>query len=165
VCLSDLRRDARRSRYVIFFFNGQRRLLLGLPPLYFGGIILALHWWITAGVLIALALFCFLSFATRPRHSADPDAVVSLRWPRCRHHAPKKNAVDPARAIRSSWLSGTSTVNRTPLAGTITQVKYLPGKFLADGTKAPRRMNKTFHARHSWRRIEFKQIAGPNCPR
>ena len=42
----------------------------GLPPLFFGGITLAFHWWISAAALIALALFCFSFFRDPDRADA-----------------------------------------------------------------------------------------------
>ena len=47
----------------------------GLPPLFFGGVTLALHWWTTAAILIALALFCF-SFFRDPDRTVPPDTDV-----------------------------------------------------------------------------------------
>src|SRR5215471_10283132 len=68
----------------------------GLPPLFFGGVTLALHWWITAGVLIAIASFCF-SFFRDPERSipADSDSVVSPADGRVVVVVPEENAGRP----------------------------------------------------------------------
>src|SRR5262249_29885252 len=104
----------------------------GLPPLFFGGITLALHWWITAAVLIAFAFFC-LSFFLDP-HRAVPlelDLVVSPADGRVVVITEEENAGRPGTRISIFLAIWNVHVNRTPLSGTITRVDYRPGKFMA----------------------------------
>ncbi len=135
----------------------------GLPPLFFGGITLALHWWITATILIALALFCF-SFFRDPERAvpADPDAVVSPADGRVVVITPEENAGRPGTRISIFLAIWNVHVNRTPLTGTITQVKYLPGKFLAawDPKASTQNEQNIFTLATAGGDIEFKQIAG-----
>ena len=135
----------------------------GLPPLFFGGITLALHWWTTAAVLIALALFCFSFFRDPDRTiPADPDAVVSPADGRIVVITPEENAGRPGTRISIFLAIWNVHVNRTPLSGTITQLKYLPGKFLAawDPKASTQNEQNIFTLATSGGEIEFKQIAG-----
>jgi phosphatidylserine decarboxylase len=135
----------------------------GLPPLFFGGITLALHWWITAGILIALALFCFSFFRDPDRAiPADPDAVVSPADGRVVVITEEENGGRPGTRISIFLAIWNVHVNRTPLAGTITQVKYHPGKFLAAWNPKASTQNEqnVFTLATPGGDIEFKQIAG-----
>jgi phosphatidylserine decarboxylase len=135
----------------------------GLPPLFFGGITLALHWWITAVVLIALALFCFSFFRDPDRIlPTDPDAVVSPADGRVVVIAEEENAGRQGTRISIFLAIWNVHVNRTPLTGTITNVKYLPGKFLAawDPKASTQNEQNVFTLATPSGDIEFKQIAG-----
>jgi phosphatidylserine decarboxylase len=135
----------------------------GLPPLFFGGITLALHWWITAGVLIALALFCFSFFRDPDRNiPPDPDAVLSPADGRVVVITEEENAGRPGTRISIFLAIWNVHVNRTPLTGTITMVKYLPGKFLAawDPKASAQNEQNIFTLATPGGEIEFKQIAG-----
>ena len=89
----------------------------GLPPLFFGGITLAFHWWISAAALIALALFCF-SFFRDPDRAVppDPDAVVSPADGRVVVITPEENAGRPGTRVSIFLAIWNVHVNRTPLA-------------------------------------------------
>jgi phosphatidylserine decarboxylase len=135
----------------------------GLPPLFFGGITLALHWWITAGILIALALFCF-SFFRDPDRSIpiDEDAVVSPADGRVVVVTEEENAGRPGTRISIFLAIWNVHVNRSPLTGIISEVKYLPGKFLAawDPKASIQNEQNVFTLSTPGGHIEFKQIAG-----
>jgi len=135
----------------------------GLPPLFFGGITLALHWWFIAGVLIALALFCFSFFRDPDRDiPADHDAVVSPADGRVVVITEEENAGRSGTRISIFLAIWNVHVNRTPLTGTITDVKYLPGKFLAawDSKASTQNEQNVFTLATPSGDIEFKQIAG-----
>jgi phosphatidylserine decarboxylase len=135
----------------------------GLPPLFFGGITLALHWWITAAALIALALFCFSFFRDPDRViPPDPYAVVSPADGRVVVVTEEENAGRAGTRISIFLAIWNVHVNRTPLSGTITQVKYLPGKFLAAWNPRASSQNEQniFTLATPGGDIEFKQIAG-----
>src|SRR5258706_12778571 len=71
---------ARRARLCYrHLFMVKEGYYFGLPPLFFGGITLALQWWVTAGILIAFALFCFSFF--RDPHPAIPPAPYAVVSP------------------------------------------------------------------------------------
>ena len=135
----------------------------GLPPLFFGGITLALHWWIPAAVLIALAFFCF-SFFRDPDRAVppDPDAVVSPADGRVVVINDEENAGRPGTRISIFLAIWNVHVNRTPLSGTITKVDYRPGKFLAawDAKASTQNEQNVFTLATPGGDIEFKQIAG-----
>ncbi|MBS1842300.1 MAG: phosphatidylserine decarboxylase family protein [Acidobacteria bacterium] len=134
-----------------------------MPPLFFGGIALALHWWITAGILIALALFCFSFFRDPDRViPTDPDAVVSPADGRVVVITEEENAGRAGTRISVFLAIWNVHVNRTPLSGAITQVKYLPGKFLAawDPKASTQNEQNVFTLATAGGDIEFKQIAG-----
>src|SRR5215467_10221438 len=104
----------------------------GLPPLFFGGITLALHWWFTAGILIAVALFCF-SFFRDPARSIpiEQDAVVSPADGRAVVVTDEEHAGPPGTRTSIFLALCNAPANRSPLTGSIPDAKYLPGKFLA----------------------------------
>ena len=135
----------------------------GLPPLFFGGVTLALNWWIAAGILIALALFCFSFFRDPDRADPpDPDAVVSPGDGRVVVITEEENAGRPGTRVSIFLAIWNVHVNRTPLSGTITQIKYLPGKFLAawDPKASTQNEQNIFTLSTPGGDIEFKQIAG-----
>ncbi len=135
----------------------------GLPPLFFGGILLALNWWIAATVLIALALFCFSFFRDPDRTDpADPDAVVSPGDGRVVVITPEENAGRAGIRISIFLAVWNVHVNRTPMSGTITKVDYRPGKFMAawDPKASTQNEQNIFTLATPGGDIEFKQIAG-----
>jgi phosphatidylserine decarboxylase len=135
----------------------------GLPPIFFGGITLALHWWVAAAVLIALATFVF-SFFRDPDRTVppDPDAVVSPADGRVVVIIDEENAGRPGTRISIFLAIWNVHVNRTPLSGTITKLDYRPGKFLAawDAKASTQNEQNIFTLATPGGDIEFKQIAG-----
>jgi len=135
----------------------------GLPPLFFGGITLALHWWITAGILIVVALFCFSFFRDPDRAiPSDPDAVVSPADGRVVVITEEENAGRPGSRISIFLAIWNVHVNRTPFSGTIAKIDYRPGKFLAawDPKASTQNEQNIFTLVTPGGDIEFKQIAG-----
>ena len=135
----------------------------GLPPLFFGGVTLALNWWITATILIALAVFVFSFFRDPDRTiPSDPESVVSPADGRVVVITEEENAGRPGTRISIFLAIWNVHVNRTPLSGTITHVKYLPGKFLAAWNPKASTQNEQniFTLATPGGDIEFKQIAG-----
>jgi len=135
----------------------------GLPPLFFGGITLALHWWVPAAILIALALFCF-SFFRDPDRAVPPDhdTVVSPADGRVVVITDEENAGRPGTRISIFLAIWNVHVNRTPLSGIITKVDYRPGRFLAawDAKASTQNEQNIFTLATPGGDIEFKQIAG-----
>src|SRR5215831_18100084 len=88
----------------------------GLPPLFFGGVTLALHWWIISSILIALACFCF-SFFRDPERVIPPgaDLVVSPADGRVVVIVEEENAGRPGTRISIFLAIWNVHVNRTPL--------------------------------------------------
>lgn len=135
----------------------------GLPPLFFGGITLALHWWIAAGILVALAAFIFSFFRDPDRTvPSDPDAVVSPGDGRVVVITDEENAGRPGTRISIFLAVWNVHVNRTPMSGTITKVDYRPGKFMAawDPKASTQNEQNIFTLATHGGDIEFKQIAG-----
>jgi len=92
----------------------------------------AVGFWYVAIVFIIVLLFMVYFFRDPQRHPpADPDAVVSPadgRVTRVERIEPDKN--DSATVV-SIFLSPFDVhINRAPIAGTITEMSYVPGKFL-----------------------------------
>jgi len=135
----------------------------GLPPLFFGGITLALHWWIAAAILIGLATFVFSFFRDPDRAiPPDPDAVVSPADGRVVVITEEENAGRPGTRISIFLAIWNVHVNRTPLAGVISRVDYRPGKFMAAWHPKASTQNEQniFTLATPGGDIEFKQIAG-----
>lgn len=89
--------------------------------------------WVTA-VLTALTVGVALFFRDPDRVSpTDPDAVLSPADGRVMHAGPAR----PGEAPRGAWQQITIFlsvldvhINRTPVAGRVTRVEYMPGSFL-----------------------------------
>src|SRR5258707_14497108 len=135
----------------------------GALPLFFGGIAVVLHWWILAGVLIAFGLFCFSFFRDPERTiSSDPGVVVSPADGRVVVITEEENAGRPGTRISIFLAIWNVHVNRSPAAGTITNMKYCPGKFSAamrESASTHNEQNVITLATESGE-ITFKQIAG-----
>jgi len=135
----------------------------GLPPLLLGGIAFILHWWILASVLIAFALFCFSFFRDPERAiSSDPGAIVSPADGRVVVITDEQNAGRPGTRISIFLAIWNVHVNRSPAAGVITKLDYLPGKFLAawDARASTENEQNIFTLATTQGTIQFKQIAG-----
>lgn len=135
----------------------------GLPPLLLGCGLLFFHWYIVAGILIALGLFVFSFFRDPDRAiPADPGIVVSPADGRVVVVTEEENAGRPGTRISIFLAIWNVHVNRTPMAGTISNLQYLPGKFLAawDPKASTQNEQNIFTLQTPGGPIEFKQIAG-----
>jgi phosphatidylserine decarboxylase len=135
----------------------------GLPPLFLGGTAFILHWWILAGVLIAFAFFCFSFFRDPERViSSDPGVIVSPADGRVVVISNEENAGRPGTRISIFLAVWNVHVNRSPAAGVITKLDYLPGKFLPawDARASAQNEQNVFTLATAQGTIEFKQIAG-----
>ena len=135
----------------------------GGPPLLFGGIAVVFHWWVLGGTLLALALFCFSFFRDPERViSADPGVIVSPADGRVVVLTEEENAGRPGTRISIFLAIWNVHVNRSPAAGIITKLDYLPGKFLAawDPRASTQNEQNIFTLATAQGAIEFKQIAG-----
>src|ERR1700757_4328485 len=135
----------------------------GVPPLLLGGLAILFHWWILAGVLIAFGLFCFSFFRDPEREiSPDPDVIVSPADGRIVVITEEGNAGRPGTRISIFLAVWNVHVNRSPAAGVITKLDYLPGKFLAawDARASTQNEQNVFTLATAQGTIEFKQIAG-----
>src|SRR5260221_7281163 len=106
----------------------------GVPPVLLGGVALALHWWLTGGVLVALGLFCFSFFRDPEREiTPDPAAIVSPADGRVVVITKEENAGRAGTRISIFLAIWNVHVNRSPAAGGLTQNDFWPGKIFAAG--------------------------------
>jgi phosphatidylserine decarboxylase len=104
----------------------------GLPPLVLGALALLLHWTVAAILLICLAAFVFYFFRDPERViPTDPGAIVSPADGRVLVVSDEGNAGQPGKRISIFLAIWNVHVNRSPEAGTITNMEYRPGKFFA----------------------------------
>jgi phosphatidylserine decarboxylase len=126
----------------------------GLPPLALGAAALLLRWTLAGVLLFLLAAFVFYFFRDPERIiPADGGAVVSTD---------EENAGRPGKRISVFLAIWNVHVNRSPAAGTITSLKYCPGKFAAamrESASTHNEQNVITLATESGE-ITFKQIAG-----
>jgi phosphatidylserine decarboxylase len=135
----------------------------GLPPLILGGLSLLLHWYVTATVLVLLALFVF-SFFRNPQREipAEPGAVVSPADGRVVVVTEEEHAGRSGKRVSIFLAIWNVHVNRAPAAGTIAKLEYKPGKFLAAMRERASLENEqnVFTLSTEAGEIVFKQIAG-----
>src|SRR6201993_1449559 len=135
----------------------------GVPPLFFGGIAVILHWWVFAAILLAFGLFCFSFFRDPERViSSDPAVIVAPADGRVVVITEEENAGRPGTRISIFLAVWNVHVNRSPAAGVITKLDYRPGKFLAawNARASTQNEQKIFTLATAAGTIEFKQIAG-----
>ena len=135
----------------------------GVPPFLLGGIGIALHWWISGVLLVALGLFCFSFFRDPEREvTSDPAAIVSPADGRVVVITDEESAGRPGTRISIFLAIWNVHVNRSPAAGVITKLDYRPGKFLAawDPKASTQNEQNIFTLATPHGNIEFKQIAG-----
>jgi phosphatidylserine decarboxylase len=135
----------------------------GLPPLLLGGFAIVFQWWILGGMLIALALFCFSFFRDPEREiSSDPATIVSPADGRVVVISDEENGGRPGTRISIFLAIWNVHVNRSPAAGVISKLDYLPGKFLAawDPHASTQNEPNIFTLATPQGKIQFKQIAG-----
>jgi phosphatidylserine decarboxylase len=135
----------------------------GLPLLALGGVGFLAHWYVTAAVLVFLALFVF-SFFRNPERviPTDPGAVVSPADGRVVVVAEEENSGRPGQRVSIFLAIWNVHVNRAPAAGTITKMEYRPGKFLAAMRERASMENEqnVFTLSNEAGEMVFKQIAG-----
>jgi phosphatidylserine decarboxylase len=132
-------------------------------PVLLGIIALAFHWnWL--GILF-LVLGAFVLFFFRDPERippSDPAAIVSPGDGRVMEVVEEPRGGQPGRRI-SIFLSIFDVhVNRSPVAGRITQIEYRTGKFYAAmrGRASAENEQNAFHVLTDQGEIIFKQIAG-----
>jgi phosphatidylserine decarboxylase len=135
----------------------------GLPPLALGAAALLFRWTIAGTLLLLLAAFIFYFFRDPDRViPADPGAIVSPADGRVVVVTDEENAGRPGKRISIFLAIWNVHVNRSPAAGTITDMKYRPGKFSAamrECASTENEQNVITLATGSGE-IIFKQIAG-----
>jgi len=135
----------------------------GLPPLVLGAAALFLRWSLAGGILFCLAAFIFYFFRDPERAiPADAGAIVSPADGRVVVVTEEENAGRPGKRISIFLAIWNVHVNRSPAAGTITNMKYCPGKFSAamrESASTHNEQNVITLATESGE-ITFKQIAG-----
>ncbi|GAC1663920.1 MAG: phosphatidylserine decarboxylase family protein [Candidatus Acidiferrum sp.] len=135
----------------------------GLPPLLVAAGAFFLHWNIGAAVLLFLALFIFYFFRDPERTiPQDVGAVVSPADGRVLVVTDEEHAGRPGTRISIFLAIWNVHVNRSPAAGTISNMEYRPGRFLAAMRESASSQNEqnVFLLSTSVGEIVFKQIAG-----
>jgi phosphatidylserine decarboxylase len=135
----------------------------GLPPLVLGGAGFLLHWYLPAAVLVFLALFVFSFFRDPDRAiPVEPGAIVSPADGRVVVVTEEENAGLPGQRLSIFLAIWNVHVNRAPASGTITNVDYRPGKFLAAMRRRASLENEqnVFTLSTEAGEMVFKQIAG-----
>jgi phosphatidylserine decarboxylase len=104
----------------------------GLPPLVLGVAAFLAHWVVVGIILVALSLFVFYFFRDPERViPTEPGAVVSPADGRIVVITDEPNNGKPGKRVSIFLAIWNVHVNRSPEAGTITDMAYRPGKFLA----------------------------------
>ena len=135
----------------------------GVPPLVLGGVSFLLHWYAAAVVLVLLAAFVFSFFRDPERViPTEPGAVVSPGDGRVVVVTDEENAGRPGKRVSIFLAVWNVHVNRSPAAGTITNLEYRPGKFLAAMRERASVENEqnVFTLSTDAGEMVFKQIAG-----
>lgn len=135
----------------------------GLPPLAFGVVTYLLYSPALGVVLLLLGAFIFYFFRDPERAvPADAAAIVSPADGRVVVVTDEENAGRPGKRISIFLAIWNVHVNRSPAAGTISQMTYRPGKFTAamrDCASTENEQNVIKLATPTGE-ITFKQIAG-----
>jgi len=135
----------------------------GVPPLALGGVSFLLHWYVAAAVLVLLAAFVFSFFRDPERMiPSEPGAVVSPVDGCVVVVTNEKNAGRPGKRVSIFLAVWNVHVNRSPAAGTITNLEYGPGKFLGAMRERASVENEqnVFTLSTEAGEMVFKQIAG-----
>jgi phosphatidylserine decarboxylase len=132
-------------------------------PLVAGIVAVLVHWTWLGGALIFLGVFVLFFFRDPERKPpSDPDTIVSPADGRIMEVAEESLEGKAGRRI-SVFLSIFDVhVNRSPVAGQITAIKYQTGKFYAAmrGKASAENEQNAFYVRSERGEIVFKQIAG-----
>jgi phosphatidylserine decarboxylase len=135
----------------------------GLPPLALGAAAMVLRWTLAGAILFCLAAFIFYFFRDPQRViPAEPGAIVAPADGRVVVVTDEEHVGRPGKRISIFLAIWNVHVNRSPAAGTITDLKYRPGKFSAAmraSASAENEQNVITLATDSGE-IIFKQIAG-----
>src|ERR1700730_11026023 len=135
----------------------------GVPPLALGGVSFLLHWYVAAVVLGLFGAFVFSFFRDPERIiPTEPGAVVSPGDGRVVVVTDEENAGRPGKRVSIFLAVWNVHVNRSPAAGTITNMEYRPGKFLAAMRERASVENEqnVFTLSTKAGEMVFKQIAG-----
>jgi phosphatidylserine decarboxylase len=135
----------------------------GIPPLLLSGVAYLLQWYVTAAMLVLLALFVFSFFRDPERViPSEPGALVSPGDGRVVVVTEEDHAGRPGKRVSIFLAVWNVHVNRSPAAGTITKMEYRPGKFLAAMRERASVENEqnVFTLSTEAGEIVFKQIAG-----
>src|SRR6266446_2513250 len=135
----------------------------GVPPLVLGGVGYLLHWHAAAAVLVFLALFIFSFFRDPERViPSEPGAVVSPGDGRVVVVTEEENEGRPGKRVSIFLAIWNVHVNRSPAEGTISEMEYRPGKFLAAMRERASVENEqnVFTLSTDAGEMVFKQIAG-----
>jgi phosphatidylserine decarboxylase len=135
----------------------------GLSLVALGGAGFLAHWYVTAAILMFLALFVFSFFRDPERViPAEPGAVVSPADGRVVVVTDEENAGRPGQRVSIFLAIWNVHVNRAPTAGTITKMEYRPGKFLAAMRERASVENEqnVFTLSTEAGEMVFKQVAG-----
>jgi phosphatidylserine decarboxylase len=138
----------------------------GIPPLILGLIAFAFRTpiaYLLGTALVCLGLFVFTFFRNPDRAiPAGPGLVVSPADGRVVVVKEEENRGRPGKRISIFLAIWNVHVNRAPAAGTIEELHYKPGKFLAAWAEKASFENEQniFHMQSEMGEIEFKQIAG-----
>jgi len=135
----------------------------GLPPLVLGGVLLAIHWSWAAAILIFLGLFVFYFFRDPERAiPASADNIVSPADGRVVEIV--EEPLDSALGRRISIFLAVWNVHiqRAPVAGSIADLVYRPGKFYGAFRGKASQLNEqnVIYIDSPQGRVVFKQIAG-----
>jgi phosphatidylserine decarboxylase len=135
----------------------------GLPPFALGAAALFLRWNIAGAVLFLLAAFIFYFFRDPARIIPDDaGAIVSPADGRVVVVTDEENSGRPGQRISIFLAIWNVHVNRSPAAGTITNLTYRPGQFLAamrESASTHNEQNVITLATDAGE-LTFKQIAG-----
>jgi phosphatidylserine decarboxylase len=135
----------------------------GLPLLVLGSVGFLLHWYLTAAVLVFLALFVFSFFRDPDRLiPTEPGAVVSPADGRVVVVTEEQNDGRPGQRVSIFLAIWNVHVNRAPASGTIAKMEYRPGKFFAAMRERASLENEqnVFALSTEAGEMVFKQIAG-----
>jgi phosphatidylserine decarboxylase len=135
----------------------------GLPLLVLGSVGFLLHWYLTAAVLVFLALFVFSFFRDPDRLiPTEPDAIVSPGDGRVMVVTEEQNDGRPGQRVSIFLAIWNVHVNRAPASGTIAKLDYRPGKFFAAMRERASLENEqnVFTLSTEAGEMMFKQIAG-----
>src|SRR5216684_2983588 len=135
----------------------------GVPLLLLGGVSFLLQWYVATAVLVFLAAFVFSFFRDPERViPTEPGAVVSPADGRVVVVNDEENAGRPGKRVSIFLAVWNVHVNRSPAAGTITNMEYRPGKFLAAMRERASVENEqnVFTLSTDGGEMVFKQIAG-----